>query len=50
MLELKKWQQKVIDDDTIQGIEPSYLIPLNDMLFLVKNIYNPKKILEHFIK
>ena len=50
LLEWKKWQQKVIDDDTIQGIEPSYLIPLNDMLFLVKNIYNPKKILEHFIK
>jgi hypothetical protein len=36
-------------DNTIEGKEPSYLIPLNDMLFLVKHIYNPKQILEYFI-
>ena len=50
LIEWKKWQQTVIGDDTIYGIEPSYLIPLNDMLFLIKNLYNPKKILKHFIK
>ena len=38
------------DMPNIKCIEPHYLIPLENLLFLVKNIYNPKKILEHFIK
>ena len=46
LIEWKKWQQKILKDNTIQWVEPSYLIPLNDMLFLIKNLYNPKKILE----
>jgi len=50
LIEWKKWQQQVLHDNTIQGKEPSYLIPLNDMLFLVKHIYNPKKILDYFIE
>jgi len=49
LIEWKKWQQQILDDNTIEGKEPSYLIPLNDMLFLVKHIYNPKQILDYFI-
>ena len=49
LIEWKKWQHHILGDNTIHGLEPSYLIPLNDMLFLIKNIYNPKKILEYFI-
>jgi len=49
LIEWKKWQQHILGDNTIQGVEPSYLIPLNDMLFLIKNLYNPKKILEYLI-
>jgi hypothetical protein len=50
LTEWKKWQQQILDDTTIEGKEPTYLIPLNNMLFLVKNLYNPKHILEYFIR
>lgn len=50
LLEWQKWQQRVLNDDTIKGIEPHYLIPLESILFMVKNIYNPKKVLEYLIK
>ena len=50
LLEWQKWQQRVIGDDNIKCIEPHYLIPLENLLFLVKNIYNPKKVIEYLIK
>ena len=50
LLEWQKWQQRVLGDDNIKCIEPHYLIPLEYILFLAKNCYNPKKVLEYLIK
>ena len=50
LLNYEKTQQEILKNKNFTGIKPNYLIPLNDILYLVKNIYNPKKVLLHLIK
>ncbi len=38
------------DAKTAEGIAPKFLIPLDKILYVIKNIYEPKKVLLHLIK
>jgi len=38
------------DAQSAEGIAPKFLIPLDTILYVIKNIYEPKKVLLHLIK
>jgi len=49
MLEYEEWQRIITKNKTLQGIKPSYNIPETHLLYLVKHIYEPEKVLKYFL-
>lgn len=49
LINYEKTQQEILKNKNFTGVQPNYLIQLNDILYLVKNIYQPKKVLLHLI-
>jgi hypothetical protein len=46
----EQWQRKSLNDDTITGVKPNYLMPIDMLLYVIKYIYEPKKVLLYLIK
>ncbi len=47
---LSKLLHYKISDEKMKGVKLPYLIPLDKILYVIKNIYEPKKVLLHLIK
>lgn len=50
LIHYETWQRRVLNDESLTGVAPPYMIPLPAILYLVKHIYEPKKVLEYLIK
>lgn len=50
VLYYEKWQRRTLKDDTIVGVKPIYILPINTILYIVKNVYKPGKVLSYLIK
>jgi len=50
LIHYETWQRRVLKDESLTGVAPPYMIPLPAILYLVKNIYEPVKVLEYLIK
>jgi hypothetical protein len=46
----EKWQRRVLNDESIVGVKPDYLMPLDTILYIIKHIYEPKQVLIYLIK
>lgn len=47
---LSKLLHYKISDEKMKGVKLPYLIPLDKILYVIQNIYEPKKVLLHLIK
>lgn len=50
ILNYEHYQRQVLNNDTIAGIAPSYTIPQQHVLYMLKYIYKPKLVLQYFLK
>lgn len=50
LINYEQWQRKSFNDDTITGVKPNYLMPIDMLLYVIKYIYEPKKVLLYLIK
>jgi serine/threonine protein kinase len=50
LLHWDKWQKRVLNDNSIIPIEPTFMIPLEAILYLVKNIFDPEKVLKYLLE
>jgi len=46
----EKYEKKILGDKFIKAIPPKLYIPLDCILFIIKNIYEPEKIVKYLIK
>lgn len=49
LINYEKWQRRSLKDNELKGVPPDYMIPLEAILYLVKNIYDPEKVLKYLI-
>ena len=50
LIHYETWQRRVLNDESLTGVTPPYMIPLPAILYLVKHIYEPAKVLDYLIK
>lgn len=50
LVNYEQWQRQILQDDSIIGIKPDYLIPLESILYIIKHIYKPTIILKYLLK
>ena len=50
LINYEQWKRRVLNDDTIIGVKPDYLMPLDKILYVIKHIYEPKQVLSYLIK